>query len=125
MSQTDTSAEPGGGGQGMCAGGHPAKMLFRFSTGATGMEKCLRHAVLHPPAFRNAIATALVVGSLLTAINQGNVLLNGHFPSDLRWKIPLTYTVPYLVSTWAVLRISLIRRTDDPSGNAVGEKVRP
>ena len=113
MSQTDASAKPGGDAQRMCAAGHPASMRFRFSAGGIAMEKCLRHAVLHPPAFRNAIATALVVGSLLTAINQGNVLLNGHFPSDLRWKIPLTYTVPYMVSTWAVLRMSLIRRADE------------
>ena len=113
MSQIDASPKPGGDAPGMCAAGHPAKMRFRFSAGATGVDKCLRHAVLHPPALRNAIATALVVGSVLTAINQGNVLANGHFPSELRWKIPLTYAVPYLVSTWAVLRISLIRSADE------------
>ena len=113
MPQTEVDAEPGGGGHGMCAAGHPASMRFRFSADETSMEKCLRHAVVHPPAFRNAIATALVVGSVLTAINQGNVLFDGHFPSALRWKIPLTYMVPYLVSTWAVLRISLIRRADE------------
>jgi hypothetical protein len=55
------------------------------------------------------VATALVVGTVLTAINQGNVLLNGHFPPELWWKIPLTFSVPYMVSTWAALRISFIR----------------
>jgi hypothetical protein len=52
--------------------------------------------------------TALVVGTILTAINQGNVLIDGRFPAQLAWKIPLTYSVPYCVSTWAALRISRI-----------------
>ena len=47
-----------------------------------------------------------MVGTGLTAINQGNVLLEGRFSSELLWKIPLTYSVPYMVSSWAALRIS-------------------
>jgi hypothetical protein len=42
---------------------------------------------------------ALLVGSVLTAINQGNLLLDGEFPASLYWKIPLTYCVPFLVAT--------------------------
>jgi hypothetical protein len=104
------TAEPGRDGGCICALGHPAKRGFRFVSGQTETEKCLRHAVLHRPLFRNAIATALVVGTILTAINQGNVLLGGSFPAQLWWKIPLTYSVPYMVSTWAALRISVVRR---------------
>jgi hypothetical protein len=59
---------------------------------------------------RTALLTALVVGTILTAINQGNVLVAGHFPPTLYWKIPLTYSVPYGVSTFAALRISLARK---------------
>ncbi|WP_322797400.1 nitrate/nitrite transporter NrtS [Tepidiforma sp.] len=57
---------------------------------------------------RTAATTALVVGTILTLINQGNVLLAGHLPAALLWKIPLTYTVPYCVATWSALRISRI-----------------
>lgn len=73
------------------------------------MEKCLWHSLTHAPVVRNGARTALVVGTILTAINQGNVLAAGVFPAALVWKIPLTYSVPYMVSTWAALRISLIR----------------
>ena len=58
---------------------------------------------------RNSIVTALVVGTILTTINQGNILLDGNFPPPLYWKVPLTYSVPFFVSTWAALRISYVR----------------
>jgi hypothetical protein len=56
--------------------------------------------------------TALVVGSVLTAINQGTLIVAGDFPRSLMWKIPLTYLVPFCVSTWGALVNSRLRRTD-------------
>ena len=53
--------------------------------------------------------TALVVGTILTAINQGNVLLQGEFSAALAWKIPLTYCVPFCVATWGALINSRIQ----------------
>jgi hypothetical protein len=47
---------------------------------------------------RKAAATALVVGTLLTAINHGDTILAGEFPPLL--KVLLTYCVPYCVTTW-------------------------
>ncbi len=47
--------------------------------------------------------TAIVVGTALTAINQGTLLLDGQFPPDLLWKVPLTYCVPFCVATWGAL----------------------
>jgi hypothetical protein len=52
---------------------------------------------------RRSVLTALVVGSVLVVINQGNVLLAGNFPGSLAWKIPLTYCVPFCVATWGAL----------------------
>ncbi len=92
-----------------CSCGHAVTRLFRFAAGPVPVEKCLRHALVHRPLLRNSILTAAVVGTILTAINQGNILLAGDFPDALWWKIPLTYSVPYMVSTWAALRISLVR----------------
>ncbi|MGE3076380.1 MAG: nitrate/nitrite transporter NrtS [Dehalococcoidia bacterium] len=86
--------------------GRPAR--FRFQKGDGTEDKCLVHALIHRPLVRNAFLTALVVGTVLTAINQGNVLADGRFPAQLFWKIPLTYSVPYCVSTWAALRISRV-----------------
>jgi hypothetical protein len=68
-----------------------------------GVPLCWRHALLHGPMLRRSLVTALVVGTVLVAINQGNVLLDGQFPAALGWKIPLTYAVPFCVATWGAL----------------------
>jgi len=48
---------------------------------------------------RRSLLVALIVGTILTAINQGNLILRGDWPDSLYWKIPLTYAVPYCVAT--------------------------
>ncbi len=48
-----------------------------------------------------AIQVALVVGSILIAINQGDVLLAGDLSTATWLKIGLTPVVPYLVSTFS------------------------
>ena len=50
-----------------------------------------------------SLRVAAVVGTLLIAINQGNVMIGGDFPGSLAWKIPLTYTVPYCVATFGAI----------------------
>lgn len=45
--------------------------------------------------------TALLVGTLLVAINQGDALVAGAFNLALAAKALLTYLVPYCVSTWS------------------------
>lgn len=89
-----------------CAIGHGSPARFRFVRQGQQEPKCLRHAITHRPLVRTAAITALVVGTILTAINQGNVLVHGTLPAALAWKIPLTYCVPYCVATWSALRIS-------------------
>lgn len=89
-----------------CPAGHRPGWRFLFGG---RQEKCLRHSVVHRPLLRNAVATALVVGSFLTLVNQGPALLSRSFPAQLYWKIPLTYLTPYFVSTWSALRTSVVR----------------
>jgi hypothetical protein len=48
-----------------------------------------------------------IVGTILVAINQGDLLLAGTVPVEALWKISLTYCVPYCVSTYA--SVSAIR----------------
>ena len=55
-----------------------------------------------------AIKVALLVGTILVAINQGSALLAGQFSAALWLKIALTYLVPYCVSTYAA--VQAIRR---------------
>ena len=71
-----------------------------------GHRWCLSCAVRYRPLLRRSALTALVVGTVLVAINQGTVLLQGVFPADLLWKIPLTYAVPFCVATWGALTSS-------------------
>ncbi|MEP3051829.1 MAG: nitrate/nitrite transporter NrtS [Erythrobacter sp.] len=50
------------------------------------------------PVLKRSLAVAIVVGTILIAINHGDVILNGGSPA--LWKIPLTYLVPFLVATY-------------------------
>ena len=50
---------------------------------------------------KKAIYTAAVVGTVLTLINHGDVLVAGAFP--MAWKVALTYCVPYCVTTWGAM----------------------
>jgi hypothetical protein len=53
------------------------------------------------------LKVSLLIGTILTAINQGDLILAGALDQRSLWKIPLTYLVPYLVSTYA--SVSAIR----------------
>ena len=50
---------------------------------------------------KKAFFTALVVGTILTTINHGDVILSGLAPPI--WKVLLTYCVPYCVTTWGAI----------------------
>lgn len=52
---------------------------------------------------RRSSLIALIVGSVLTAINQGDVLLRGEWSTALLWKIVVTYSVPFTVATVSAL----------------------
>jgi len=55
-----------------------------------------------------ALLVALVIGTLLNLINQGDALMHGE---PLNWtKLALTYLVPYLVSTHGAVAARLHRR---------------
>jgi hypothetical protein len=56
-----------------------------------------------------SLGTAAVVGTVLLAINQSDVLPSSHWPLALVWKVPLTYLVPFLVATWGALLNGRVR----------------
>jgi hypothetical protein len=67
-----------------------------------------------------SVKVAMVVGSLLNIINQGDAVLTAH---AINWlKLMLTFLVPYGVSTYAAVAYKLSRaasgdpalRSDDP-----------
>jgi hypothetical protein len=60
---------------------------------------------------RRALWTAVVVGTILNLINQGDALVAGQ---PLDWtKLVLTYGVPYCVATWGAVsyRLAAARRS--------------
>lgn len=91
-----------------CPATHWPRWRFEMVRGRSPGKRCLRHALVYPSVLRTALATSVVVGTILTTINQGNVLLDGRFPAELAWKIPLTYCVPYCVSTFSALRVTRV-----------------
>ena len=70
----------------------------RFSL--DGQSLCLRCVARHGKLLRRSFFTALVVGTLLTAVNNGGAIASGDLPLALSWKVPLTYSSPFLVATW-------------------------
>jgi hypothetical protein len=62
------------------------------------MPRALQLA-LEPRVVRRALGFAVVVGSILIAINHGDALLAGELDSRRWLKMGLTVLVPYCVST--------------------------
>lgn len=50
---------------------------------------------------KKAFFTAMVVGSILTAINHGDTIIMGDWPPMM--KVFLTYCTPYCVTTWGAV----------------------
>lgn len=73
---------------------------------AGDLIKCIFCALKHGPMVKRSCIAAVAVGTLLTLLNQGDVLLSGHWNNALYWKIPLTYCVPFLVATYGALTSS-------------------
>lgn len=70
------------------------------------IELALRRDVV-----RRGLKVGAFVGTILVAINQGDVILAGEVGTRHVWQIVLTYCVPYLVSTYA--SVSALRHADD------------
>ncbi len=59
---------------------------------------------------RTALPVAAIVGTILSAINEGSLLVSGR-PNTATWvRISLNYVVPYLVASIGYL--AALRRTD-------------
>ena len=64
---------------------------------------------------KKALMTAIVVGTILTTINHGDVILKGESLNYL--KIILTYCVPYCVTTWGAIHGKRTQYMVDHSSN--------
>lgn len=78
----------------------PLQPGYRLRGGET---RCLQHAIRHPAVMRRAFITALIVGTLLTTINQGDHIIVGDVTPGMLLKAALTFCVPFVVSTSGAL----------------------
>jgi hypothetical protein len=76
--------------------------------------------VLHPPYLRKTLLTALVVGTILFAINHLDELLTGKATPAMWIKSGVTFLVPFIVSNVGLLVGS--RRRPENSGTAAGDR---
>ena len=67
------------------------------------VARCIWCALRHRPMLRRSLKVAAVVGTILTLLNQGDVIVAGGWESALYWKVPLTYCVPFCVATFGSL----------------------
>ena len=68
---------------------------------------------LSKPVVRRALYSALIVGTILIAINHGDALIRGEIDPTRVFKIILTMLVPYLVSTISSV-LTIIDSQKDP-----------
>ena len=67
---------------------------------------------------RRSLQVALVVGTILNLINQGDVLFA---PLPVDWaKLALTYLVPYCVATYGAVTARMSALPDRPSARGEG-----
>ena len=64
---------------------------------------------MYPRVRDRALRVALVVGLILFAINQLDVVLRGDVTPVIAAKILLTFVVPYSVSTYSALQVNRLR----------------
>jgi hypothetical protein len=65
--------------------------------------------VQHPAVWQRSLLTAVLVGTVLTAINQGNLIVRHGFSHEILVKMALTYCVPFCVSTSGALGAARIQ----------------
>ena len=78
-------------------------VVFAMPTSERNVIRCLKCILRYAPMLRRSLMASMVVGTLLVALNQGDVLASGQWSTAFYWKVPLTYLVPFLVTSWSAL----------------------
>jgi hypothetical protein len=75
-----------------------ADSAYEVKAGSARLHICFRCVLRYRPFIVRAVFIALFVGTFLTLVNQGGIIIDGDWPAALYWKVPLTYSVPFCVS---------------------------
>ena len=65
--------------------------------------------------FRTASRVSLLVGTVLSAVNQGSVILNGHADAATWSRVVVNFIVPYTVASVGYLAPFRIGKAGNPS----------
>ncbi len=77
-----------------------------------------------PSVVRRASVTSLLVGTLLSLITRGEMILSADFSMALTWQLGLLFLVPYSVSTWSSVAAARRQRAlDEARAHLHGPKV--
>lgn len=86
------------------------RALYRFGRESDTLL-CVQCAIVYRPVLRRSLEISVIVGSLLTIINQGDVLMRGAITALVVLKICLTYMVPFCVATYSALAANHVQAT--------------
>lgn len=76
------------------------------------MNREALRTTLSAPVLKRSLGVAAVIGTVLTAINQGDTIMAGQMPN--LFKVGLTYLVPLLVASYGAY--SALATSDDATG---------
>ena len=79
------------------------RWIFLMKSAAGDSLNCVRCAMTNPALLKRSAKACLIVGTILTLLNQGDNLIAGEWSNSFYWKIPLTYATPFLVSAYGAL----------------------
>ena len=71
----------------------------------------LSRSARRPDVFRRCAVITLVVGALLSAVNQGDAILRGPFDTTVALKVLANFLIPFVVSNLGPMRSLPPRRT--------------
>lgn len=74
-------------------------------------------------ALGRSMRIAAVVGTALTAINQGDVLMHGPRDAALVWRMALNFLVPFLVATYSAFRTGAHMRWSGHEGSRTAPRL--
>ena len=64
---------------------------------------------------KRALMTVMVVGTILTLINYGYVILEG---GSLNYtKVPIIYCIPFCITIWSALHSKRVKFSEQPHSN--------
>lgn len=77
--------------------------------------------LLHGHTVRTAAPVALLVGAILSAVNQWDVILTGHAGAGTWIRVAVNFLVPFTVASWGYLSARRVPRIPDGPGPSGAE----